>query len=70
MTIDYGQIDFLKIYLCKTKSATIHNLNVAQGYFSQTSDVHIISQLIATVSSMSDSDFERWYNRITTAPYE
>lgn len=68
MNLNYEQIDFLKIYLCKTRSATIHNLNVAQSYFSHTSEVYILSRLIALVGSMSNYEFERWYNKITSDP--
>lgn len=66
MNLDYEQIAFLRIYLCKTRNATIHNLNVAQSYFSHTSEAYILSRLIALVGSMSNYEFERWYNKITS----
>lgn len=66
MSLDYNQIDTLKIYLCTTRSATIHNLNVAQSYFSHTSDAHTLSRLIDLVGNMSNDEFDRWYKRITS----
>lgn len=52
--------------LCKTRSATVHNLNVAQSYFSHNSDAHTLSRLIDLVGNMSDDEFERWYKKITS----
>lgn len=68
MSLDYNQIDTLKIYLCQTRSATIHNLNVAHSYFSHNSDTHTLSHLIDLIDNMSNDEFDRWYKRITSDP--
>lgn len=68
MSLDHDQIDILRIYIGKTQSATIHNLNVAQSYFSNTSYAHILSRLTNLVSNMSNYEFERWYKKITSKP--
>ena len=68
MNFDYDQIDILKIYLCKTRSATIHNLDVALSYFSHTSDAHALSRLIDLVGNMSNYEFDRWYKHMTSEP--
>jgi hypothetical protein len=70
MNFEYDLIDTLNVYLCETRSATIHNLKVAQSYFSGTSKAYIFAHLLTLVGSMSNYEFERWYNKRISEPHE
>lgn len=66
MILNDDQMDILKIYICKTKSATIHNLDVAHAYFSHTSEAHTLSSLTGLIRNMTNYEFERWYKIIAS----